>query len=102
MKQSTTSVRFLASLAAAMTLASGPAWAGDAQDVLDAQALYEEVLKAGLGEPYLAPIPDNPTGPLYLWGGLDPIDVISRFEGRVADDPGGTLFISRSGSSGTR
>ena len=86
-------------ITAFLTAVGSSALAGDAKEIIDAQALYEEVLKAGLGEPYLAPLHTAPEGPLYLWGGVDPIEVIAIQEEDGDTDPGGTLFISRSGST---
>lgn len=70
-------------------------------DVLRAQDLYEKVLQRGRGGPhsgpYTAPLPGT-TGPSYLWGGLDPISLLDRYNREIVDDPGGVVFISSSGS----
>lgn len=72
-------------------------------DVLEAQALYEQVLLLGKGGPhtgpYTAPLHDDKHGrDSYLWGGLDPIALIARYNKDIQADPGGVVFISRSGS----
>ena len=73
------------------------------KDVVEAQALYEKVLRLGVGGPhtgpYTAPIHTDPTGPSHLWGGLDPISLIDRHNEDIGTDAGGVLFISRSGSN---
>ena len=71
-------------------------------DVLHAQALYEHVLRLGMGGPhtgpYTAPLHTDPTGLSYLWGGLDPIAALDRYDGDIAEDPGRVVFVSRRGS----
>lgn len=81
------------------------ATAGDEErvpDVLHAQALYEHVLRLGMGGPhtgpYTAPLHTDPTGLSYLWGGLDPIAALDRYDEDIAADPGKTVFVSRKGS----
>jgi hypothetical protein len=72
-------------------------------EILAAQALYEEVLRLGKGGPYsgpyTAPLHTDPAGPSYLWGGLDPISAIDRYDEDIATDRGKVVFISRSGSN---
>lgn len=71
-------------------------------DVLHAQALYEHVLRLEMGGPnsgpYTAPLHTAPTGDRYLWGGLDPIAALDRYDGDIATDRGKMVFVSRSGS----
>lgn len=92
-------------VASPMILSAGPAMAkadaiaADPKAVVKAQALYEQVLRAGLGEPYLAPLHTDPDGPRYLWGGLDPISLLERYKLRAADDIGGLVFLSRQGGN---
>jgi len=70
--------------------------------VVEAQDLYEQVVRLGKGGPhtgpYTAPLHTDPGGPSYLWGGLDPISLIDRFDSNIEADPGGVVFISRTGS----
>lgn len=72
------------------------------QEVQRAQALYEYVLRLEKGGPlrgpYTAPLHTNPTGTSYLWGGLDPISILDRYDQNIGADRGKVLFISRSGS----
>jgi hypothetical protein len=71
------------------------------EDILHAQALYEHVLRVGAGGafsgPYTAPRHSDPTGPSYLWGGLDVIAVLDRYDEDVKEDRGGAIFINRDG-----
>ncbi len=64
------------------------------KSVMDAQAVYDQVLKAGLGEPYVAPLHTDVTGPNYLWGGLDPIALAGRYKQSSASDIGGIIYMS--------
>tara|TARA_R110002096_G_scaffold168538_10_gene339404 strand:+ start:2011 stop:2739 length:729 start_codon:yes stop_codon:yes gene_type:complete len=94
---------FLKTAAAALAFVALPvlnAVAGDdSKLVIEAQELYEDAVADGIATPYIAPLSSDPEGPQYLWGGLDPIEVIKVHESKIADDPGQTLFISRSGST---
>lgn len=72
-------------------------------DVVHAQALYEHVLRLGKGGPesgpYTAPLHTDLNGPSYLWGGLDPISLLDRYDEDIATDRGRVIFISRRGSN---
>jgi hypothetical protein len=77
---------------------------GTYRDVVRAQELYEDVLRdPRVGGPhkgpYTAPLHTDPDGPSYLWGGLDPISVLDRYDEDIEADPGRVIFISRSGSN---
>ena len=107
----------VATLALTLTFAA-PADAGDKQrlaEILHAQALYEQVLrqKVELGlpvtaearrgatgyetaGPYTAPLPGT-TGPSFLWGGIDVIEVLKTYDGKIGTDPGRVVFIDRDG-----
>ena len=67
------------------------------KSVMDAQAVYNQVLKEGLGEPYVAPLHTDITGPNYLWGGLDPIALVERYKQASASDIGGVVYMSYRG-----
>lgn len=86
-----------------LALAAGSARAAslsaeDGKSLLEAQALYQQVVREGLGGPYIAPLHDDPDGPRYLWGGLDPIEALNRYNRRRPSDIGGVVFISRQGT----
>ena len=103
-------IRMLVAIAlfGAAGLMPAVATAGDEErvaDVLHAQALYEHVLRLGLGGehsgPYTAPLHTDPLGLLgthYLWGGLDPIAALDSYDKDIAADAGNTVFVSRKGS----
>ena len=117
MKASLQAISTLAMLAVTLTFAA-PADAGDKErlaEILRAQALYEDVLrkKANLGldaaaeamrgatgyetaGPYTAPLPGT-TGPSFLWGGIDVIEVLKTYDNKIVTDPGGVVFIDRDG-----
>ena len=63
-----------------------------------AQERYEQVLKTGLGERYMAPLRTNRDGPRYLWGGLDPIALVESYERQIVTDKGGIVFIGWGGA----
>jgi hypothetical protein len=107
-----------AAMLAITLIFSAPADAGDKQrlkDILHAQALYEQVLrtKVDLGlpltaearrgatgyetaGPYTAPLPGT-TGPSFLWGGIDVIEVLKTYDDKIGTDPGRVIFIDRDG-----
>lgn len=85
------------------------------EQILRAQTLYEQVLrtKERLGlkpraealrgatgyetaGPYTAPLPGK-KGPSFLWGGIDVIEVLKTYDGKIGGDPGKVVFIDRDG-----
>lgn len=59
-----------------------------------AQERFDEAVKAGLADHYIAPLHTDRNGPQYLWGGLDPIAMVESYYRQIDRDKGQDVFLS--------